>query len=141
MVKVMGKRRKERVVPFGAKAREALAAYLEGGRPRLASSPEPALFLGSGRGAGRRLRDGAVRALLRRHARESALPGRVTPHMLRHSFATHLLGSGADLRSIQELLGHESLRTTQRYTRVSLERLAQVYDTSHPRAKDPGEGG
>lgn len=143
MVRVMGKRRKERVVPFGTKAARALEDYLARGRRELAapdSAGEPALFFGTGRGKGKRLPARSVRRLLDARARAAALRLHVSPHMLRHSFATHLLGSGADLRSIQELLGHDSLRTTQRYTRVSVERLAEVYDDAHPRAHRQGSG-
>lgn len=141
MVRVMGKRRKERVVPFGAKAQEALRNYL---RVRGELVPQgravpAALFLSTGSGRGRRLTDRTVRNILDRRTRAVALARHISPHTLRHAFASHLLGSGADLRAIQELLGHESLRTTQRYTRLSVERLAQVYDAAHPRAKRDGE--
>ena len=126
-VRVLGKGRRERVVPLGRKAIDALRAYL-GARE-------------SGRGPVFRNRRGGpltVRSLhriVRGRARAAGLAGRVTPHTLRHTFATHLLDAGADLRLIQELLGHARLTTTQRYTHVSAERLVRVYDAAHPRAK------
>jgi integrase/recombinase XerC len=144
VLRVWGKGRKERIVPFGDKAREALEAYLplreqmltrrgpegEDGR----TEPGP-LFLNR---SGARL---SVRSVARRldgYVRQTRLPRAVSPHALRHSFATHLLDSGADLRAIQELLGHASLATTQRYTHLSLDRLMEVYDRVHPRAKRTG---
>ena len=140
LVRVLGKRRKERLVPFGDKARRALERYLSQGRSALLTesrSHEPALFLSTGAGRGKRMSDRTARNRLNRRARAAALRLRISPHTLRHAFASHLLGSGADLRAIQELLGHESLRTTQRYTRLSVEQLSQVYDKTHPRARDP----
>jgi integrase/recombinase XerC len=135
MVRVTGKGRKERIVPVSTPAAGALRTYLGGGRRyllRRSSAPhEPgALFLNQ-RGA--RLRPRSVRAALERYLRAE---GRrhAGPHALRHSFATHLLDGGADLRAVQELLGHESLATTQIYTHISTERLRTVYDQSHPRA-------
>jgi integrase/recombinase XerD len=132
-VRVMGKGRKERLVPLGRHAVGALVAYLEGGRPRLAKARSgPALFLNQ-RG-GRLTRQGAA-GVLRSVAGRAALEGRVTPHTLRHSFATHLLEGGADVRVVQELLGHASLATTQIYTLVTADRLREEYFTAHPRAR------
>jgi integrase/recombinase XerC len=134
-VRVVGKARKERQVPVSEPARRALTVYLDGGRPRLLArrpaTPDPEALLINQRGA--RLRPRSVRHLLARYTRSDG-PRPVAPHALRHSFATHLLDGGADLRSVQELLGHESLGTTQIYTHVSDERLRAVYERSHPRA-------
>jgi integrase/recombinase XerC len=130
MVRVMGKGRKERVVPFGTRARDAVRAYLPA-RARTAPRTE-ALFVNR---RGGRLTDRSVRSILAGRVRQLALAKRVSPHSLRHSFATHLLGRGADLRTIQELLGHASLSTTQRYTHVDLQRILDIYSKTHPRAR------
>jgi integrase/recombinase XerC len=116
---VRGKGEKERLVPLGEEAAHRLALYLRDGRPQLAQGAEDAVFLSA---RGRRLDTSTVRRLLR------------NPHRLRHSFATHLLEGGADLRTIQELLGHSSLSTTQAYSHVDARRLRRVYDRSHPRS-------
>lgn len=129
MVRVLGKGRKERVVPFGQPAHVALVAYL-GVRARI-RPPSEAVFVNR---RGGRLTDRAVRLAVARRVREVALQRRITPHSLRHSFATHLLERGADLRAIQELLGHSSLSTTQRYTHVNARHILDVYRKTHPRA-------
>jgi integrase/recombinase XerC len=137
MLRVLGKGRKQRVVPFGAKAQEALEAYwpvreeiLE--HPRLKTKPVPeAVFLNH---LGGRLTDRSVHTLVKKYARLANVNWDLHPHSLRHAFATHLLADGADLRAIQELLGHVSLSTTQRYTQASVKQLMDVYDKAHPHA-------
>ncbi|MDP9341506.1 MAG: site-specific tyrosine recombinase XerD [Actinomycetota bacterium] len=132
-VRVVGKGDKERLVPLGRYARESLEAYLTGGRPALASrSSRGALFLNV-RG-GRLTRQGCAK-ILRSHVRRAGIDRRVSPHSLRHSFATHLLEGGADVRVVQELLGHASVATTQIYTLVTQQHLRDVYFTAHPRAR------
>jgi site-specific recombinase XerD len=131
-LRVLGKGRKERLLPVGEPAQRALERYLAGARPALSDDPaEPALLLSK---SGRRLSASDVRRRLKRWVREAAIAGGVSPHALRHSFATHLLEGGADLRTIQELLGHASISTTQIYTRVDPTRLAKQYAESHPRS-------
>jgi integrase/recombinase XerC len=127
--RVLGKGSQERVVLFGARARVALLAWLQA-RSALAPRTD-ALFLNR---RGERLSDRSVRALVAARVRATALERRCSPHTLRHSFATHLLSRGADLRAIQELLGHASLSTTQRYTHVDTSHLLAVYRKAHPRA-------
>ena len=134
VVKLYGKGSKERIVPVGSYAREAVTAYLVRARPALASGGKggPALFL-NGRG-GRLTRQGAW-GILKAAATRAGLPAdRVSPHTLRHSFATHLLDGGADVRVVQELLGHASVTTTQVYTLVTVEHLREAYVAAHPRA-------
>ncbi len=135
-VRVWGKGNKERVVPLPDAARKALAAYLAVRRtPGVLAEPLFPSLRAPQDEKPHRLGTRDVRKRLRKRALEAGLVGRVHPHRLRHSYATHLLDMGADLRAIQELLGHASLSTTQRYTAVSAERLVAVYDRAHPRAK------
>ena len=151
IVRVMGKGRKERIVPVGVKAIEVLKAYLEergmlkglrpGGRTSLramrlsepAAGPEgeEPIFVNS---LGGRLTARSVGRLIKKYSRHSGIFRKVSPHSLRHTFATHLLDAGADIREIQEMLGHSSLSTTQRYTHVSMGKLMEVYDKAHPRS-------
>ena len=131
-LRVTGKGQKTRIVPMGEPAQRALERYLSHARPALATDARcRALFLSR---RGRRLSTSDVRRRLDRWVREAAVAGHVSPHTLRHSFATHMLEGGADLRSIQELLGHSSVSTTQVYTRVEPGRLRREYARSHPRA-------
>jgi integrase/recombinase XerC len=129
LVRVLGKGRKERIVPIGSKAVEALDRYLA---TRGAVSDDAALFTNH---RGGRLTPRSIQRKLKEQLRSARLLIDATPHSLRHSFATHLLDSGADLRSIQELLGHASLSTTQKYTQVSVSQLMAVYDRAHPRSR------
>jgi integrase/recombinase XerC len=133
VVRVIGKGDKERVVPIGSKALEALDAYV-GRRGELLRGREEhgALFLNS---RGGRLTARSVARLLTRHVRHCNLSRSVSPHGLRHTFATHLLDAGADLRAVQEMLGHASLSTTQRYTHLTVDKLMAVYDRAHPRSR------
>jgi integrase/recombinase XerC len=147
LLRVIGKGRKERIVPFGGRAAEALRAYLRVRREWIRlrkpdsvqskADAQPsrvgeAVFLSY---RGRRLTGRSVGHIVDRYIGQLAERLRVHPHMLRHTFATHMLNAGADLRAIQELLGHESLSTTQRYTHVSVEQMIRVYESCHPRAK------
>lgn len=130
-VRVLGKGNKERVVPYGPPAREALDHWLVRGRPQLvAQSSGEALFLGD---RGGRIDPRVVRSMVHRMAAKAGVHD-VAPHGLRHSTATHLLQGGADLRAVQEMLGHASLSTTQRYTHVDTARLSAIYQRAHPRA-------
>jgi len=126
LVKVRGKGSKERIVPFGTKAAEAIRAYLD-----VRSSEEDALFVNY---RGQRITVRSVRRLFNTYVRAASLRAGISPHTLRHSFATHLLNAGADLRAIQELLGHASLSTTQKYTHLNDWQLIAVYKKAHPRA-------
>ncbi len=130
-VRVLGKGRKERVVPVGRPALRALAAY-RGACGAAGQAVGGGAVFRNARGG--RLTSRSVARLMERHVLVSGTTGKATPHALRHTFATHMLGAGADLRAIQELLGHASLSTTQRYTHVDLRRLMDVYDRAHPRA-------
>jgi integrase/recombinase XerC/integrase/recombinase XerD len=132
-LRVSGKGGRTRIVPAGEPAWRAVERYLERARPRLErrAAPDPALFLSK---TGRRLSTSDVRRRLAVYARRIADGAGVSPHTLRHSFATHLLEGGADLRTIQELLGHASVSTTQTYTRIESKRLRRVYAEAHPRA-------
>jgi len=125
-VRVMGKGSRERIVPVGGLALEALSRYRH--QAKVQSGP---LFLNKSR---KRLGHRSIWLLLKKYVREAGLPATLSPHKLRHSFATHLLDNGADLRSVQSLLGHASLTTTQIYTHVTTERLKRAYDAAHPRA-------
>ena len=135
LMRIRGKGRKERIVPVGRPALGALREYLEKRaevRSRRAERDgENAVFVG---GSGRRLTTRTVQRIVDRAVFMSGINRKISPHALRHSFATHLMDAGADLRSIQELLGHESLSTTQKYTSVSVSRLMEVYDKAHPKA-------
>ncbi len=130
-VRVWGKGAKERVVPVGAAARDALRRWLKD-RPQLAASNERALFVGK---RGKRLTPRAIELRLATWAVKQGLARHVHPHMLRHSFASHVLQSSGDLRAVQEMLGHASISSTQVYTHLDFQALAKVYDKAHPRAK------
>lgn len=137
LLRVLGKGNKERIVPVGQKALDALARYLEvrvihpRGKQIKADKEEEALFINN---RGGRLTVRTIQRLVDKAIKRCGLSKKISPHVLRHTFATHLLGAGADLRSIQELLGHASLSTTQKYTHVNLDQLMKVYDKAHPKA-------
>ncbi len=134
LVRIRGKGRKERIVPIGRTALNALDEYLE----RKKSTDDTAVFTGP---SGKRLTVRTVQRILENYRKRLGFQQKASPHTLRHSFATHLLESGADLRVIQELLGHASLSTTQRYTHLNLDSLMETYDKAHPRAKRRRDGG
>ncbi len=138
-VRLTGKGNKQRIVPVGRLAREAVAAWLKV-RAQQADTEENAVFVGR-RGA--RIHPRTVQSMIRRRATEAGLPQRVHPHLFRHSFATHMLESSSDLRAVQEMLGHADISTTQVYTHLDFQHLAQIYDKAHPRAhagdKNKGE--
>lgn len=136
LVRVIGKGNKERIVPIGRLALKAVRAYLdasEGMRRKIGLRPgEGTLFLNRSGGS---LSSRGIARVVKRQAREAGLPGSISPHSLRHTFATHLLDGGADLRAVQEMLGHASLSTTQKYTHVTMDRLMEIYDKAHPRSR------
>src|SRR3954454_6155999 len=135
VLRARGKGSKERVVPIGRKAVESLRIYLERGRPRLVGGrTEPHVFVNFRGGA---LTRQGLYKIVRRHALRAGLADRMSPHTLRHTFATHLLSGGCDLRSVQEMLGHADVSTTQLYTHLSGERIKEVYFKAHPRATSP----
>jgi integrase/recombinase XerC len=129
-VRVLGKRNKTRVVPVGKAALIAIEAWLAV-RSQLAKTDEPALFVGQ---QGKRISPRMVQLRLQQHGQRQGLPQRIHPHQLRHSFATHMLQGSGDLRAVQEMLGHASIASTQVYTHLDFQHLAQVYDQAHPRA-------
>jgi integrase/recombinase XerC len=128
-VKVLGKGNKERMVPLGSKASTAIKIYLS---QRFDLKPKDDYLFVNSRGG--RLSTRSIDRIIKKYATISGIPKNISPHVLRHTFATHLLGGGADLRAIQEMLGHKSLSTTQRYTHTSIEKLMEIYDKTHPRA-------
>jgi len=132
-VRCLGKGKKERLLPIYDRAREALAAYINEGRPKLLgkNSEEEALFLNR---RGTRLTRQGLWLIIKRYVEEVGIRENVTPHTLRHSFATHMLSGGADLRAVQQMLGHANISTTQIYTQVTPDRMREVYDETHPRA-------
>jgi integrase/recombinase XerD len=133
ILRARGKGSKERIVPIGGKAIEALGVYLDRGRPRVVGlRDEPAVFVNL---RGTRLSRQGLYKIVQRHARTAGLEARMSPHTLRHTFATHLLAGGCDLRSLQEMLGHADIGTTQIYTHLSADRLREVYFDAHPRAQ------
>lgn len=131
---VMGKGKKQRYIPFGSYAQDALITYIENGRKQLAHKTEEHSHMVFLNAKGTPLTSRGVRYVLNELIKKASLTMRISPHMLRHTFATHMLDEGADLRTVQELLGHENLSTTQIYTHVSKERLRSVYMKHHPRA-------
>jgi len=128
-VKVLGKGNKERMVPLGSRASTAIKTYLS---QRFDLKPKGDYLFVNSRGG--RLSTRSIDRIIKKYAAISGIPKNISPHVLRHTFATHLLGGGADLRAIQEMLGHKSLSTTQRYTHTSIEKLMEIYDKTHPRA-------
>jgi integrase/recombinase XerC len=132
---VVGKGNKQRQVMLGQLADQAIQAWLNV-RGKLAAPDEPALFVSQ---RGQRLSHRAIQLRVQRRAIQQGIPRHLHPHMLRHAFASHLLASSSDLRAVQELLGHADISTTQIYTHLDYQHLAQVYDQTHPRARKPGD--
>jgi integrase/recombinase XerD len=130
-LRTIGKGSKERIVPFGETAKTVIVEYIERSRPELDKHSDPHLFLSR---RGRPMTRQAFWMKITRHARDAGIRAHISPHVLRHSFATHLLENGADLRSVQMMLGHADISTTQIYTHVSRARLQKMYDSFHPRA-------
>src|SRR5215212_4830044 len=130
-LRTIGKGSKERIVPFGDTARDAMLVYLDGGRPELVKQPDVHLFLSR---RGRPMTRQAFWMKIVKYARQAGIASHISPHTLRHSFATHLLENGADLRSVQMMLGHSDISTTQIYKHVSRARLQKMYEQYHPRA-------
>ena len=135
IVKVLGKGGKERLLPFGHKCSEALAKYIKARTKKLSSAKINTEFLFLNY-RGKDISTRGVRKVIGKYVTTGNFPEKVSPHSIRHSFATHLLEGGADLRSIQELLGHASLSTTQKYTHLTIDKLVETYDRAHPRAKE-----
>lgn len=133
-LRVQGKGKRQRQVFFGKTAAQSLTTYLDERQALKPARDETALFLNH---HGNRLSVRGVHLVVKHHSRRTGIAPRTSPHTLRHAFATHLMDSGADLRSIQELLGHQSLSTTQKYTHISTDRIMAVYDQAHPRARRP----
>lgn len=133
MLPVRGKGNKQRLVPVGRKADQAIQAWLNK-RPALANVDEPALFVSQ---RGSRLSTRSIQSRVDHHAKASGIDRKLHPHMLRHSFASHILESSGDLRAVQELLGHANISTTQIYTHLDFQHLAKIYDQAHPRARKP----
>ena len=137
VIRVLGKGKKDRIVPVGEKAISALVSYLEKRGElirKVSSDKQDAVFINE---RGTRITTRTVQRLLKNCVYKTGIIKKATPHSIRHTFATHMMEAGADLRAIQEMLGHASLSTTQRYTKVNMERLMRVYDDAHPRAKKP----
>jgi integrase/recombinase XerC len=129
LIRVRGKGRKERIVPIGQKALDCIDVYVKSRKPGRETDP---VFMGP---AGNRLTARTLQRILEKYRKMLGFQRKASPHTLRHSFATHMLESGADLRAIQELLGHSSLSTTQRYTHLNLDSLMDIYDRAHPKAR------
>ena len=135
-VKVIGKGSKERIVLIGSHAISLLKRYIKEARPKMAKARKKEILFVSR--LGKKLTTRSIERMVRKYARKCGLKKKITPHVIRHTFATHLLSGGADLRTVQELMGHSSLSSTQIYTHITKERLKSVYDNAHPRAKRKG---